>query len=88
LMPAAPAPAREVGAAAGARQRAAALAPGLEGAVGEVALALRAAGYLFSDRTQPGRPPVAARVGAVAQPVQKDLRRSALPWEEGEEVGA
>jgi hypothetical protein len=76
-MPAAPAPARELGLAAGARQRAAAgaLAPELEGAVGEAALALRAAGCLFSDRTRPGRRPVAARVRPEAQPVQKTVRR-------------
>jgi hypothetical protein len=115
LMLAAPAPARELRPAAGARQRAAAGArqqaaawpPGLEGvvvavvgggrrggvggggggggAVGEAALALRAVDCLSSDHTEPHQSPL---VSAVAQAVQKDLRRSALPWEEGEEVGA
>jgi hypothetical protein len=90
---AAPAPARELGpaagarqrAAAGARQRAAAMVPELVAAVGEAALALRAADCLSSDHTEPHQSPFAS---AVAQPVQKDLRRSALPREEGEEVGA
>jgi hypothetical protein len=84
LMLAAPAPARELGPAPGARQQAAAWAPGLEGAVvaavGEAALALRAVDCLSSDHTEPHQSPLAS---AVAQPVQKDLRRSALPWEEG-----
>ena len=101
MMLAAPAPARELGpaagarqqaaagarqqAAAGARQRAAAMVPELVAAVGEAALALRAVDCLSSDHTEPHQSPFAS---AVAQPVQKDLRRQALPWEEGEEVGA